>query len=210
MLKNKIDLMYIPVIICGVFSNRPMPTALIVDVICLLKETKYALVTCCILVAQCDDHTVCPPPQLVATVCHILRQSAQLKLNVSFSMTSPLELGYHSSFVNEAMKLEMADAIANLANASFTSDQFPDITKHGLVVPLLKKPGLAVAGLKKFRPVRNLSPVSNILERLVMTRLKSNITVSSNFYDLQSAYRKGHSTLNRNCSLQCLMKCRQY
>jgi len=31
----------------------------------------------------------------------------------------------------------MADAIANLANASFTFGQFPDITKHGLVVPLL-------------------------------------------------------------------------
>jgi len=42
-------------------------------------------------------------------------------------------------------KLEMAYVITNLANASFTSGQFPDVIKHGLVVPFSKKPGLKVA-----------------------------------------------------------------
>ena len=55
--------------------------------------------------------------------------------------------------------------------------------------------------MKNFRPATNLSTVSKILEQLVMNRLKSHITVSPNFCDLQSAYRKGHSTETALCNV---------
>ena len=93
----------------------------------------------------------------------------------------------------------MVSAIAHLANVSFTSGTFPAVMKHGLVTPLLKKPGLDAGDMKNFRPVTHLSTISKILERLVSARLKSHITASQNFCGLQSAYRKRHSTETALC-----------
>jgi len=46
----------------------------------------------------------------------------------------------------------------------------------------------------KYRPISNLSTISKVLERLVLTRLRPHLLASPNFSQYQSAYRKGHST----------------
>ena len=45
-----------------------------------------------------------------------------------------------------------------------------------------------------YRPISNLNNVSQILERLFLTRLQPHVTTSTNFNPLQSAYRPAHST----------------
>jgi len=44
--------------------------------------------------------------------------------------------------------------------------------KHGIVVLLLKKPGLDVTDLKNFRPITKLSTIFKIFERVTLARLK--------------------------------------
>ena len=66
----------------------------------------------------------------------------------------------------------MAVVIANMAYVPFKSGRFPSVMKHGIAVPLLKKPGLDVTDLKNFLPVTNLSIISKIIERLALARLK--------------------------------------
>jgi hypothetical protein len=48
--------------------------------------------------------------------------------------------------------------------------------------------------LKNYRPVSNLSFVSKILEKVVVSRLECHLQPNSLLYHLQSAYRTGHST----------------
>ena len=62
------------------------------------------------------------------------------------------------------------------------------------MLPLLKKAGLDRSSPANYRPISNLSTVSNVLERLVLARLRLHLTNAANFSKRQSAYRQGHST----------------
>jgi len=88
----------------------------------------------------------------------------------------------------------MAPVIAGLANRSFSTGVFPSTSKHGRVTPLLKKPGLDKTAMANCRPITNLSTLSKLLERLVLSRLRPHVLSSGNFSEFQSAYRAGHST----------------
>jgi len=57
----------------------------------------------------------------------------------------------------------------------------------------MKKPGLESLSPVNYRPISNLTTVSKVLERLVLTRLRPHLLGSANFSQFQSAYRKGHS-----------------
>ena len=88
----------------------------------------------------------------------------------------------------------MAPVITRLANMSFSTGVFPSTLKHGRVTSLLKKPGLDKTVMANYRPITNLSTLSKLLERLVLSRLRSHVLSSGNFSEFQSAYRAGHST----------------
>jgi exonuclease III len=88
----------------------------------------------------------------------------------------------------------MAPLITRLANLSFSSGTFPSTLKHGRVTPLLKKPGMDKSVVANHRPITNLSTLSKLLERLVLSRLRPHVLSSGNFSEFQSAYRAGHST----------------
>jgi len=70
----------------------------------------------------------------------------------------------------------------------------PDVHKTALVTPLLKKPTLDHNELKNFRPVSNLSFVSKLIEKVVLSQLSAHLKTNHLFNPLQSAYRPGHST----------------
>jgi len=72
--------------------------------------------------------------------------------------------------------------------------KFPSCYKPAQVLPLLKKAGLDSSSPVNYRPISNLSTISKILERLVLTRLRPHLFGSSNFSQYQLAYRTGHST----------------
>ena len=87
-----------------------------------------------------------------------------------------------------------SELIAELANRSFREGIFSSCFKHALVVPLLKKPSLDKHAPSSYKPISNLDFISNILERLFLARIQPLITSSPSFNQLQSAYRRHHST----------------
>jgi len=87
-----------------------------------------------------------------------------------------------------------AHALSYLANLSFASGTFPKSFKLGHVIPLLKKKGSDEADPSSYRPITNLTTISKILEKLVLSRLRPHVHTSSNFSIHQSAYRPEHST----------------
>ena len=90
--------------------------------------------------------------------------------------------------------LTLSPILSKLANLSFSTGTFPSIFKKAQVLPLLKKPNLDPTSPANYRPISNLSTISKLLERLLLSRLRPHITTSSNFSSFQSAYRPGFST----------------
>jgi len=62
------------------------------------------------------------------------------------------------------------------------------------ITPLLKKAGLDNADVKNYRPISNLSVVSQMLERVILQRLLEHLKANGLFPSMQSAYRKHHCT----------------
>lgn len=87
-----------------------------------------------------------------------------------------------------------APIMGHMANLSFTQGTFPEAFKMAQVLPLLKKPGMDKDELANYRPISNLPTVSKVLERLALNRLRPQMLESPLYNELQSAYRKCHST----------------
>jgi len=85
-------------------------------------------------------------------------------------------------------------SIAILFNLSLTTGCFPTEFKEAVVRPRLKKTGLDTSELKNYRPVSNLSFLSKLLERVVQTRLQAFLDTNGLMPEMQSAYRRHHST----------------
>lgn len=93
---------------------------------------------------------------------------------------------------------EMADAllpyVTAMINASLREGRLPPSQKQAVVTPLQKKPGLDADDMKNYRPVSNLTFMSKLVERAVAARLTSYLTAYGLMPQLQSAYRRHHST----------------
>jgi hypothetical protein len=85
-------------------------------------------------------------------------------------------------------------SLTALINSSLTNGVFPEVCKSALVSPLLKKSTLDLNELKNYRPVSNLSFISKIVEKLVLSQLSDYLMANKLFNPFQSAYRPGHST----------------
>ena len=83
--------------------------------------------------------------------------------------------------------------ITDIINISMEISTFPKNSKEAHVRLLLKKTSLPKNELKKYRPVSNLSFISEILEKVVANRLQTHIENNHLSNSLQSAYRKHHS-----------------
>ena len=84
--------------------------------------------------------------------------------------------------------------LANLFNLSLGGGKFPSPWKHAIVMPLLKKAGLDDTSVSNYRPISNLPHVSKILERIVNSQLIHHLEEHRLLPEVQSAYRRGHST----------------
>ena len=83
--------------------------------------------------------------------------------------------------------------ITKMINLSLQTGEFPTEWKLAFVKPLLKKLGLATT-LKNYRPISNLSFISKISERAVISQQKEHMEQDCLLPSLSSAYRQGHST----------------
>ena len=70
----------------------------------------------------------------------------------------------------------------------------PTAFKQAIVRPFLKKTGLDMNNLKNYRPVSNLPFVSNIIEKVVASRIEDHLDKHKLHENRQSAYRSFHST----------------
>ena len=109
--------------------------------------------------------------------------------------------------------------ITDIINASLLQSTVPQYFRQAIVRPLLKKLGLDNEVFKNYRPVSNLPYLSKVLEMVVEVRLDTHLHLYSLYDDMQSAYRKCHSTetaplrvhhdltlaLDKNCCAVLLM-----
>ena len=84
--------------------------------------------------------------------------------------------------------------ITHIMNTSISSGHFPPIFKSAIVRPLLKKPSLDQNYLKNYIPVSNLSFLSKVLEKIVLSQLLDHLTHNHLLNPHQSAYRQSHGT----------------
>ena len=59
----------------------------------------------------------------------------------------------------------LAPVLTRIVTMSIESSTVPKVMKHAVVTPLLKKTGLYPDSLSNYRPISNLSFISNLLER---------------------------------------------
>jgi len=84
--------------------------------------------------------------------------------------------------------------VTAMVNASLRDGRLPPSQKHAVVTPLLKKSGLDADELKNYRPVSNLTFMSKLVERAVVSRLTHYLDAHGLMPQVQSAYRRHHST----------------
>ena len=89
---------------------------------------------------------------------------------------------------------ELLPSITHLINLSMELGYVPKQFKSARIRPLLKKPGLDIDTLKNYRPVSNLPFISKVLEKVVDARLEKHLSENDLHEEMQSAYRKFHST----------------
>jgi len=92
--------------------------------------------------------------------------------------TQDIAAGRSACLSTEGLRGVFAPAITTLANLSLQTGKFPARFKS---MPLLKKAGLDRSLPVNYRPISNLSTVSKVLERLVLSRLRPHLTNSMNF-----------------------------
>ena len=83
--------------------------------------------------------------------------------------------------------------LTKIINLSLSKAIFPSDWKIALVKPLLKKHGMEVI-FNNLRPVSNLPYVSKLVEGAAVQQIQQHLNDNSLLPNMQSAYRKFHST----------------
>ena len=87
----------------------------------------------------------------------------------------------------------LAPVLTRIVNLSIESSNVPKVMKHAVVTPLLKKSGLDPDSLSNYRPISNLSFISKLLERFIVSQIRQYMVTNDIFDVFQSAYRPAHS-----------------
>ena len=88
----------------------------------------------------------------------------------------------------------LAPLIMEIVNLSLSTGKMPDDYKNAVLIPLLKKISLDQEIFNNFRPISNLVYISKLIEKVIASRLHSHMTNNNLYEELQSSYRKFHST----------------
>ena len=85
------------------------------------------------------------------------------------------------------------DIILCIVNLCFWAGVFPTPCKSSIIFPLIKKHGLDPESLKNYRPVANLSFISEIIEKAISTQMHDHLINNDIVDNFQSAYKAGLS-----------------
>ena len=94
----------------------------------------------------------------------------------------------------------ITDPVTRIINQSLLQSKFCDSWKQATVQPLLKKSGLPTT-LNNYRPVSNLSFISKIAEKIVVSQLNNYLSNHNLHSNHQSAYKQCFSTETALCAL---------
>ena len=97
-----------------------------------------------------------------------------------------------SSFFLKLSIEYIAPPITHIVNASFKYNHFPDRWKHAIIKPIPKTDNPNCPS--DFRPISLLPAISKIIEKVACSQMCDFLQNNSSFDNLQSAYRKFHST----------------
>ena len=124
-----------------------------------------------------------------------LATEAEIKKLIMKSKSTSSDLDpFHTSLLKDCLDV-LIEPITSIINKSLQEGVFfRTSSKKHIIRPLLKKPTLDKNELKNYRPVSNLSFISKILEKVVASRLLYHMESNSVSNNLQSAYKKLHST----------------
>ena len=118
---------------------------------------------------------------------------AELKATISKSKPTSCSLDPLPASLLEFID-DLLPTLTNIINFSLSSGTFPLTFRSAVVKPLPKKASLDPNNLKNFRPVSNLSFMSEITEKVVLQQLLAYLTEHKLISPSQSAYRPHHST----------------
>jgi hypothetical protein len=90
--------------------------------------------------------------------------------------------------------VQIAPFLTKLFNRSLILGHFPHIYKSAFITPLIKKAGMDVSDCRSYRPISNLSMVSQLLEKLLARQLMDCLRSNDLLPSCQSAYRPFRST----------------
>ena len=92
-------------------------------------------------------------------------------------------------------KCSISKPLSLLFNKSIVDCKFPDLWKHGLIMPLFKKGNTNTSS--NYRPIALLSCVGKLMERVVYKHMYNFFVANNLIYKLQSGFLKGHSTVHQ-------------
>ena len=90
--------------------------------------------------------------------------------------------------------------LCHIYNFSLSCDEFPDVWRHAVVIPIPKVPN--PASFSNYRPISILPFLSKVLERIVHEQIYLFLHNNNILSPFQSGFRPGHSTvtaLNKVC-----------
>ena len=89
---------------------------------------------------------------------------------------------------------ELLPSITRIVNLSLQCGIFPSSYKIARITPLIKKPSHDAENLSNYRPISNLTFISKVIERAGAAQLQDYLCSNGLYGNVQSAYRKDHST----------------
>ena len=92
-------------------------------------------------------------------------------------------------------KHSISKPLVLLFNKSISECKFPNLWKHGLIMPLFKKGNTNISS--NYRPIALLSCVGKLMERVVYKHMYNFFVENNLIYKLQSGFLKSHSTVHQ-------------
>ena len=104
------------------------------------------------------------------------------------------ELDPALTFLFEEFLDTLLPFLTRLCNVSLQEGQLTSSQTTAIVTPALKKHGLDPSDMKNYRPISNLSFMSQVVERIVVRQLLQYLDTNGFLPKLQSGLRRHHST----------------
>ena len=134
------------------------------------------------------------PPTTTTINCFQLYTEADMTRIITAAPSKSCDLDPLPTDILRQFLPELLPYITKMCNASLRDGTLPISQRSAIVIPRLKKAGADRADVSMYRPKSNLTFMSKVVERLICRQLVGFMQHNGLMPELQSAYRRGHST----------------